>query len=407
MAADIYTNTSQDSVSREEYTVVALINAYRREHGLAELQIGKSLSLVAGRKALDRYENVTTYPPGNSGENAAHGWSDQPYDGNNPGTRDAIYGGARKFGIDYDVAGEVTTANILDLTSFRISPAIRGDVAVERWKNSPSHDALLLNPDFAQIGVGIHGGVAYAVFSYWPDPLGPAEIVIDHDAPWLGGTPHADRFVISHDTGTVDGNAGDDIFHVDTRSVHTATIVGGDGNDIVTLNVGKAGIAVTNNARGADDNAYALSGNGLAYAFDDVELIRFTDGNLALGATNDYAFLYRLYDAAFDRAPDQGGFDYWANRLLEGSIGRYDIAARFTGSDEFRRLYGDDTATGDFVDAVYRNIFGREADQGGKQYWTGRLDAGYDRSSLVNDFVDSIEHKALTYDRIADGLWFG
>lgn len=406
MATDIYTNASQDATNREEYMVIGLINAYRHENGVAALQVGKTLSLVAGRKALDRYENVTTYPHGNFGENSAHGWSDQPYNGNDPGTAGAIYDGARKFGISYDVSGEVTTANIIDLVSFKISDSVQGDIAVERWKNSPPHNALLLNPDFAQIGVGIVGGVAYAVFSYWSDPLGPADIVVDYSSFHLDGTPHGDRFVISGDIGSVNGNESDDIFLIDVQYVRSVAIGGGGGNDIVRLNIDKADTAITSAVWGAGENTYSLSGNHIDYRFDDVELVQFNDGNLALGAANNYAFLHRLYDAMFDRTPDEGGFNYWANRLLDGSIGRYDLAGYFTASDEFRRLYGENTSNNGFVDALYHNIFSRDSDQGGKQYWTSRLDEGYDRSSIVNGFVESNEHKALTYDQIAYGLWF-
>lgn len=407
MTVDIYTNATQDSVNREEYVSITLINAYRRDHGLPELQVSKTLSLVAGRKALDRFENVTTYSPGGPGENAPHGWSDQPYNGNVPGSFGAIFDSARKFGIDFDIAGEVTTANLTNMVDFKISNVIQGDVAVDRWKGSPSHDALLLNPDFAQVGVGIHGGVAYAVFSYWSDPLGPADVIVDYDSSWLGGTPHADRFVIIHNTGTVDGGAGDDIFHIDAHAVSAAAIAGGGGNDIVVLDIDRAHVAIANHAWGVDSNVYALSGNGFTYTIDDVELVRFNDGNLALGGTNAYAFLYRLYDAAFNRAPDESGFDYWANRLLDGSIGRYNLAAHFVESDEFRLLYGENTSNSDFIDALYRNVFEREADPDGRQYWISRLDEGYNRTGVVNDFVDSLEHKVLTYDEIAYGLWFG
>ncbi len=76
----------------------------------------------------------------------------------------------------------------------------------------------------------------------------------------------------------------------------------------------------------------------------------------------------RLYRTLFGRQPDAGGLSYWVNqRLVEGMNGE-DVAYWMTQSAEYQQLYGqlDDAQ---FVDAIYQNLLGRDADPGGHAYW--------------------------------------
>lgn len=102
--------------------------------------------------------------------------------------------------------------------------------------------------------------------------------------------------------------------------------------------------------------------------------------------------VYRLYSAYFLREPDQAGWDYWvdvygsrANTNLEV------ISDSFARSDEFRLRYGPLSNT-DFVRLVYRNVLGREADQGGLDHWVGSLNRGYPRGSVMMAFSESEEY---------------
>lgn len=102
----------------------------------------------------------------------------------------------------------------------------------------------------------------------------------------------------------------------------------------------------------------------------------------------------RLYRAAFVRWPDAPGLRFWVGQRDAGrSV--MSIARAFADSSEFRSRYDalDDRA---FVDAIYRNVLGRGADQAGSDHWTGRLDAGLQRYELLAHFSESGEHKLRT-----------
>ncbi|MEZ5342350.1 MAG: DUF4214 domain-containing protein [Acidimicrobiales bacterium] len=51
--------------------------------------------------------------------------------------------------------------------------------------------------------------------------------------------------------------------------------------------------------------------------------------------------VYRLYQAAFGRAPDEQGFTYWLARYTSADFPLRSQAGYFIESDEFASLYGD------------------------------------------------------------------
>lgn len=110
-----------------------------------------------------------------------------------------------------------------------------------------------------------------------------------------------------------------------------------------------------------------------------------------VGADRDHARIYRLYQAYFGRAPDAAGFWFWADQMAEGQS-LADISDHFAGSPEFVDLYGplDDAA---FVDQVYRSVFDRLPDEGGRTYWVERMEAGLRRGEVMLAFSDSTEYQ--------------
>lgn len=101
--------------------------------------------------------------------------------------------------------------------------------------------------------------------------------------------------------------------------------------------------------------------------------------------------IHRLYSAYFLRAPDESGVAYWTNRYMSGDRNLRQISDAFAASPEFLARYGslDD---GEFIDLLYQNIFGRQADSGGAEYWGGRLAAGLTRGALMIGFSESAEY---------------
>ncbi len=116
------------------------------------------------------------------------------------------------------------------------------------------------------------------------------------------------------------------------------------------------------------------------------------DGPLAsepfVSSTGRAAVIARLYFAVFERAPDLPGFDYWTSLGLPVT----DVAELFVSSAEFLGRYGH-LSNSEFVDRVYRNVLGRQADSEGFQYWVGVLDAGNSRGDLMIGFSESVEFR--------------
>lgn len=118
------------------------------------------------------------------------------------------------------------------------------------------------------------------------------------------------------------------------------------------------------------------------------------------GYRNDWLDdVYRLYQATLDRAPDTAGLEGWAARLADGSdIAR--VAGGFTGSHEFREVYGD-LDDGVFVHQLYRNVLDRGADASGLAGWMDALAQGATRGDVVAGFSQSHEFKANTAQPMA------
>lgn len=182
------------------------------------------------------------------------------------------------------------------------------------------------------------------------------------------------------------GDAGNDI------------VFGGEGNDLID--------------GGADRDILQLSGAGRAdYAMrieegklvithhgsdgvdtvTDVEAIRFTGSGPDLSADGT---LTRLYDAAFDRTPDEDGKAYWLNESSSG-MSMHDIATVFLASNEPEQS-SETMSNAQFVDQLYQFALGRSADSSGRSYWLDMLDSGQaDRANVLLAFVNSEEKLAL------------
>ena len=103
----------------------------------------------------------------------------------------------------------------------------------------------------------------------------------------------------------------------------------------------------------------------------------------------------RLYEAAFDRAPDDAGLAFWTNAQQAGA-GLNTIADFFVASPEFQSRYGN-LGTGQFVDRLYLNALDREADAVGRAFWTAGIESRQvDRGDVLLAFAQSPEFVART-----------
>lgn len=98
-------------------------------------------------------------------------------------------------------------------------------------------------------------------------------------------------------------------------------------------------------------------------------------------------FVYGLYEGAYGRAPDVGGFKYWTDVLDAGKVTTAGAASMFLGASEAAH----NLSNAAFVSGVYEDALGRAADAGGLAYWTAALDHGQGRDAVLLAFVDSAE----------------
>lgn len=154
MVVNIYSPLAGDGIEAEELQLYQLINEYRIQNGLSSIALSKSLTLVANRHAWDLQENLGYL---------THDWSDVT-------GPEAYWYAPQRLGTSYsDYAFENAYWNGAIATAHS---------ALKGWKNSPSHNALLLNTgawadwDWNAIGIGIHNNYAVMWVGQASDPAG-------------------------------------------------------------------------------------------------------------------------------------------------------------------------------------------------------------------------------------------
>ncbi len=173
------------------------------------------------------------------------------------------------------------------------------------------------------------------------------------------------------------------------------TVDGGTGTDTATYAATRAGVVLARNP----DGSVQISGNAIGSdKLVSIERIDLTDGDFVFDvAGSQSAVVYRLYQAAFARTPDEGGFRYWADAADQFGIAPLALAREFRTAQEFIQKYGANVSDYDYTYNMYRNVLGREPDAGGITYWTGQVTNGVvSRDQLLIEFSESPENKSLT-----------
>ena len=201
---------------------------------------------------------------------------------------------------------------------------------------------------------------------------------------------------------TMDGGEGDDII---TGGSGADTLIGGAGSD--TLNGGDAvDVALYTGVRRqyvANSSTVAGGPEGGTDSLTSVESARFVDGSLSFDVNGVPAQIMRLYDAALDRQPDQGGYENLLD-YMEGGGSLNVLATAFLNSAEFQARYGG-LSNQQFVEQMYRFCLDREGDPGGIQSWVNNLNTGITRTEMLVLFSESAEHRTLTQPILNQGLW--
>lgn len=117
-------------------------------------------------------------------------------------------------------------------------------------------------------------------------------------------------------------------------------------------------------------------------------------------------FVTRLYSLTLEREPDSGGLNYWVGELKAGRKTGAEVSQNFIFSKEFVQK---DIPDSEFLDIMYRAFFNREPDEGGKNYWLGKINEGYNRKYILANFVNSKEFNEIcsTYGIIPGNIKLG
>ncbi|MEM6944352.1 MAG: DUF4214 domain-containing protein [Pseudomonadota bacterium] len=212
----------------------------------------------------------------------------------------------------------------------------------------------------------------------------------------MQGAAGDDVLIAGDGADTLDGGSGDDWIDA---GFGDDVILGGEGFDRVEFLVRSTVAEIT--ITGGEATVSSVEG---ADTLSEVEWLLLGDGVLALDLPGaELGFLFRLYDAVFDRAPD-AGLLFWQDAMRRG-LDRVEVIDAFTGSVEYAARYGADTDEA-FVSLLYANVLGRAPDPAGEAYWLAQFEAGLARADMLFYFSESTENIAASAEILEAGLWF-
>lgn len=104
------------------------------------------------------------------------------------------------------------------------------------------------------------------------------------------------------------------------------------------------------------------------------------------------SYVARIYTKALGRDPEPAGLKYWVGEIKAGRKTAVQVAEMFFFAPEFTNKKLNNK---EYVKVLYRTFMGREADQGGLNYWIDRLNKGENRKSVLKAFAGCPEFKAI------------
>jgi len=223
-------------------------------------------------------------------------------------------------------------------------------------------------------------------------------------SPWAIGAGAGDDTITIKGGGSglsADGGTGNDKIILGDDG-HFAS--GGDGIDTVVLNGARSAYAVTQSPTGTlTVHANASGANNI---LTGVERLQFSDATVAMDVNGVGGQAYRLYQAAFNRAPDSAGLGFWISYMDKG-MSLNDAAQQFMASPEFKTLYGNSPSNADFVDKLYHNVLHRPGEADGVKFWMDYLTTGGGTQAKVLAFFgESPENQAALIGTIGNGFTY-
>lgn len=197
-----------------------------------------------------------------------------------------------------------------------------------------------------------------------------------------------------------DSLTGDDAANLLKGGKGNDTLNGGGGIDTAVYDGDRSNYTITITATGvtvagADNSSDTLVG---------VERLQFQDRLVDVDIGDHTWQTYRLYQAAFNRAPDGSGLKYWAGQM-ENGVNLNQIASQFISSAEFQSLYGNNPTNQQFVANLYNNVLHRAPDQGGLDYWVAQLDNhARTQAEVLASFAESPENQVAVIGSVQGGI---
>ncbi|MEM9063808.1 MAG: spondin domain-containing protein [Pseudomonadota bacterium] len=206
----------------------------------------------------------------------------------------------------------------------------------------------------------------------------------------------ADNFVFA-DAGAVDlvGDAGDNTLEVQPETV---TVDGGAGSDTVVFpqTLGESTLAPI-------EGGFSVTSGDQTVAVSNTESFEFSDASLSVDTSETAAAVSRLFLAGLGRESDPAGAAFWTG--VVDAVGLGAVADAFIASTEFTSVFGDDPDGAAFVEDVYTNILGREADDPGAAFWSAALESpDFDASDFLLATSESDEFRTLSANSFDDGV---
>ncbi|HEX8403812.1 MAG TPA: DUF4214 domain-containing protein, partial [Duganella sp.] len=195
----------------------------------------------------------------------------------------------------------------------------------------------------------------------------------------------------------LDGGSGNDTV---VGGIGNDSLVGGDGDDV--LQGGRSDAGTWNFYIGGDGKLTAMHRTSV-FAPTQAEILPLSELNGAapglafLGARQgDLKNLALLYQAAFDRAPDLAGLNFYVR--LGATIEA--VANGFVQSKEWLDAGYGKLSDSAFVEHLYQQVLHRAPEQAGMDHWLAKLGGAsgapaLDRSTVLLAFALSDEHQAV------------
>lgn len=179
-------------------------------------------------------------------------------------------------------------------------------------------------------------------------------------------------------------------------------IDGGAGRDTVVLDGKRADYTVTAASGGftvADSKG--LDGSD---TLSKVERLTFADTSMALDHDGSAGQAYRIYQAAFNRAPDKVGLGFWI-KMMDNGVSLLTVAQGFVDSDEFKDMYGAAPTNRDMLTKLYDNVLHRAPDPGGFAFYLELLDKKIiNAADMLAELSESAENKAALIGIMQNGF---